>query len=243
MRTDPKAAFERLPLVAAADPATFEGGAVPPREDRPSICVESNGVRSPIFSLSVVNLPTVSAARSRIPLPVLHRASRRASEEGGGDVAAIRGTDVLLHIAPTMDARRAGGSCWTTARRSRSTTQADGTLTGSFKIDRAGVLQDRADRPARREGGRVAAVHDRRASTISRRRCASASRGATRRRARSKNSSSRRAADDDYGVKTSAAVLLGERRRRRRRCRCSAARSRCTRSRAPATRSISRSWV
>ena len=44
----------------------------------------------------------------------------------------------------------------------RSTTQADGMLTGSFKIAEDGYYHVELDGPARREGHRVAEVHDRR---------------------------------------------------------------------------------
>ena len=160
MRTDPKAAFERLPLVAAADPAAFEGMLFH-LEKSTEYYVESNGVDSPIFSLTVVDLPTVSTSwisnTASRPTPVCAAQAVKAAATS----RRIRGTEVLLHITPTM-ATPSGRILLNDGASQPLTTQADGTLTGSFKIDRAGVLQDRADGSARREGGRVAAVHDRR---------------------------------------------------------------------------------
>jgi hypothetical protein len=138
MRTDPKAAFERLPLVAAADPATFEG-VLFHLEKSTEYLVESNGVRSPIFSLSVVNLPTVSQLDLEYRFPSYTGLAPR-KQEGGGDVAAIRGTDVLLHIVPTM-AAPSGRIILADGASQPLTTQADGTLTGSFKITAQGFYK------------------------------------------------------------------------------------------------------
>ena len=138
MRTDPKAAFERLPLVAAADPATFEG-VLFHLEKSTEYLVESNGVRSPIFSLSVVNLPTVSQLDLEYRFPAYTGLAPR-KQEGGGDVAAIRGTDVLLHIVPTM-AAPSGRILLNDGASQPLTTQQDGTLTGSFKITAQGFYK------------------------------------------------------------------------------------------------------
>src|SRR6185436_12985499 len=59
MRTAPNAPFEKLPLVPGAEPGSFDG-VLFHLDKTTEYLVESNGVRSPIFSLAVVNLPTVS---------------------------------------------------------------------------------------------------------------------------------------------------------------------------------------
>src|SRR5262245_6597971 len=138
IRTDPKAAFERLPLVPSADPTTFEG-VLFHLEKSTEYLVESNGVRSPIFSLSVVNLPTVSELDLEYRFPAYTGLAPR-KQEGGGDVAAIRGTDVLLHITPTM-AAPSGRILLNDGASEALTTQADGTLTGSFKISAQGFYK------------------------------------------------------------------------------------------------------
>src|SRR5262249_13975931 len=139
MRTDPKASFERLPLVAASDPSTFEG-VLFHLEKSTEYLVESNGVRSPVFSLSVVLLPTVSQLDLEYRFPAYTGLTPR-KQEGGGDVAAIRGTDVLLHIVPTM-AAPSGRILLNDGGESQPlTTQADGTLTGSFKITGQGFYK------------------------------------------------------------------------------------------------------
>jgi len=138
VRTDPKAAFERLPLVAAADPGTFEG-VLFHLEKSTEYLIESNGVRSPIFSLAVVMLPTVSQLDLEYRFPAYTGLAPR-KQEGGGDVAAIRGTDVLLHIVPTM-AAPSGRILLNDGASEPLTTQADGTLTGSFKIAAQGFYK------------------------------------------------------------------------------------------------------
>ena len=58
MRSDPAASFERVPLVRSKDSDGFEG-VLFHVEKTTEYYVESNGVRSPAFSMTVVDLPTV----------------------------------------------------------------------------------------------------------------------------------------------------------------------------------------
>src|ERR1700722_12538380 len=58
MRSAPGAAFERMPLIPAADPAAFEGMLFHV-EKATDYYVESNGVRSKTFTMTVVDLPVV----------------------------------------------------------------------------------------------------------------------------------------------------------------------------------------
>ena len=101
MRTAPSAPFERVPLIAGAQPGTFEG--VLFHLEKPTeYYVESNGVRSPasgIYTLAVVDLPTVSQLEIEYHFPAYTGLAPRKAE--GGDVAAIRGTEVQLHVVPT----------------------------------------------------------------------------------------------------------------------------------------------
>src|SRR5258705_3036711 len=59
MRTEPNGSFDRVPLIAGAQPGTFEGMLF--HLEKPTeYYVESNGVRSGRFTLAVVDLPTVA---------------------------------------------------------------------------------------------------------------------------------------------------------------------------------------
>ena len=95
--------------------------------------------------------------------------------------------------SPTMATPGGRDAARTRRRRAPLTRQADGTLTGSFKIDEQGFYRIELDGPQGEKVERVAAVHDRRHRRSARRRSASPSRGATRRRPRSKKCSPRRA--------------------------------------------------
>jgi uncharacterized protein DUF4175 len=138
IRNAPNAAFDRVALTPSAEPGAFEG-VLFHLEKSSDYLVESNGVRSPLFSLSVVDLPTVAQLDLEYHFPAYTGLEPR-KQEGGGDVAAIRGTDVMLHIVPTMKAP--GGRILLNDGASEPlTTQADGTLTGSFKIAAQGYYK------------------------------------------------------------------------------------------------------
>src|SRR5437773_7087186 len=137
MRTAPGAPFDRVPLIAGAQPGAFEGMLF--HLEKPTeYFVESNGVRSGTFTLTVVDLPTVSQLDLEYRYPAYTGLAPRKTE--GGDVAAIRGTEVVLHVVPTMttpDGRvlLSDGGARPLVR------QADGSLTSSFKIDHQGLYR------------------------------------------------------------------------------------------------------
>src|SRR5436309_237409 len=143
MRSSPGAPFERVPLIAAtgADAAangTFEGMLF--HLEKPvDYYVESNGVRSPMFTLSVVDLPTVAQLDLEYHFPAYTGLAPR-KVEGGGDVAAIRGTDVQLRITPTM-AAPGGRILLNDGAAAPPAVKSDGTLTGAFKIERQGFYR------------------------------------------------------------------------------------------------------
>jgi len=140
MRSAPSAPFERVPLIAGTQPGAFEG--VLFHLEKPTeYFVESNGVRSPasgVYSLAVVELPTVSQLEVEYHFPAYTGLAARKSE--GGDVAAIRGTEVQLHVVPTM-ATPGGRILMKDGGAMPLTTGPDGTLTGSFKIDTQGFYR------------------------------------------------------------------------------------------------------
>lgn len=147
MRTATNAPFERVPLVpsaangpgSAGDAAgTFEGMLF--HLEKPTLYyVEANGVLSPKFTLEVVDLPTVQQLDLEYHFPAYTNLPPR-KVDGGGDVAALRGTDVQLHITPTM--KTPGGQVILSDGASTPlTTGADGTLTGSFAIKEQGFYR------------------------------------------------------------------------------------------------------
>ena len=138
MRTTPGAAFERVPLVPTTDPIAFEGMLFH-LDKATEYYVESNGVRSPTFSMSVLDLPTVKQLELEYHFPA-YTALPPRKVETGGDVAALRGTEVVVHVVPTM-ATPGGSILLNDSASSALTTQPDGSLTGSFKIERQGFYK------------------------------------------------------------------------------------------------------
>ena len=95
--------------------------------------VESNGVRSPSFSMTVLDLPTVDKLVLEYRFPAYTGLEPRMVDPGG-DVAAIHGTEVRLHVTPTM--KTTGGRVMLNDSDTAALeVQADGTLAGSFKVD------------------------------------------------------------------------------------------------------------
>ena len=76
MRTAPNLPFDRVPLIAAAEPGTFEGMLFH-LEKETEYFVESNGVHSPHLHAVGRQPADRLGARGRVPLPRLHRACRR----------------------------------------------------------------------------------------------------------------------------------------------------------------------
>src|SRR6476469_1442119 len=137
MRNTANAAFERVPLIAGKDPGQFEGMLFH-LEKQTEYYVESNGVRSEKFSLSVVELPTVQQMDLEYRFPAYTGMEPRKAD--GGDVAAIRGTDVVLHVTPTMSTPE-GKILLSDGSPQPLTRNADGTLTGTFKITKQGFCR------------------------------------------------------------------------------------------------------
>jgi hypothetical protein len=138
MRSAQNAAYDRVPLIASKEPATFEG--VLFHLEKPTeYYVESNGVRSEKFTLDVVDLPTVKDLDLEYRFPAYTGLAPRQQSDGG-DVAAIRGTEVALHVVPTMTAPD-GRIVLSDGSSQPLTRQADGALTGSFKIAQQGFYR------------------------------------------------------------------------------------------------------
>src|SRR3954451_18845871 len=137
MRAASNGSFNRVPLIASAQPGAFEGMLFH-LEKETEYYVESNGVRSGKFTLSVVDLPTVKDLDLEYRFPAYTGLAPRKAE--GGDVAAIRGTEVALHVVPTM-ATPDGKILLSEGGALPLTRQADGSLTGSFPIKSQGFYR------------------------------------------------------------------------------------------------------
>ena len=149
MRSD-NGAFERVPLIASDKVEGGFEGVLFHLDKKTEYYVESNGVYSPRFALDVVNLPTVQNLDLEYRFPAYTGLSPRKIE-GSGDVAAIKGTDVVLHVTPTMktpggrilifQGAAAPGLDNADGSAFPLTTQSDGTLTGQFAIKQQGFYK------------------------------------------------------------------------------------------------------
>ena len=137
-RSSPGAQFERIPLVAGANPAAFE--AMLFHVDKGTeYYVEANGVHSPTFTMTVLDLPTVGKLELEYHFPA-YTGMPTQKVDIGGDVAAIRGTEVWLKVTPTM-ASPDGKIVVNDAASGGLTKQADGTLTGKFVVKDEGFYK------------------------------------------------------------------------------------------------------
>src|SRR3954470_6967551 len=137
MRVGPDGSFDRVPLIAAAQPGTFEGMLFH-LEKATEYYVESNGVQSGKFTLSVVDLPTVAQLDVEYRFPAYTGLAPRKVE--GGDLAAIRGTEVFLHVVPSMTTPD-GRIVLSEGAAAPLVRQGDGSLIGSFKITQQGFYR------------------------------------------------------------------------------------------------------
>ena len=150
LRRAPTAAFEALPLVRGED-GRYEGmlfDVAAPLE----YFVEADGVRSPVFTLTVVELPYVERLELEYHFPA-YTGLEPQKIENGGDIAVLKGTEVRLRVFPTM--KTTGGRVALNEKESAAlTAQADGSLTAAFKADRDGFYRIELDAAA---GQRTAA--------------------------------------------------------------------------------------
>jgi hypothetical protein len=131
VRNDPEGQFERVPLVASGEGGMFEGMLFH-LEKSSDYYVESNGVRSGTFKLDVVDLPTVDKLAMEYRFPAYTGLEPRTVDPGG-DVAAIKGTEVRLKITPTMTTP--GGRIILNEKDSLPLSkEADGTFTANFTV-------------------------------------------------------------------------------------------------------------
>jgi hypothetical protein len=149
-RKSAEEAFQQVPMVRA-DNGDYDGMLFD-LADTLEYYVEASGVRSPNFTLTVVELPYVKQLDLEYHFPAYTGLEPRLVEDGG-DVAALSGTEVRLKVQPTMST----GSGRIVLHDGSSvplTANADGTLAGSLKVSENGFYKIELDGPS---GEKVAA--------------------------------------------------------------------------------------
>jgi hypothetical protein len=144
------ASYERVAMLKGED-GRYEG-LLFDLSDHLEYFVEAAGVRSPVFTLKVVELPYVKKLDLEYRFPSYTGLEPRTVEDGG-DIAVLAGTDVSLTITPTMASK--GGRVVIGDKDSVPITAApDGTLTASFTARADGFYRIELDAPG---GERVTA--------------------------------------------------------------------------------------
>ncbi|MBW3535069.1 MAG: DUF4175 family protein [Gemmatimonadetes bacterium] len=100
--------------------------------------VESDGVRSPTHRITVADLPYVGRMDHELRFPSWARLPPRVVEDGG-DVAALRGTEVRLTVHPTLPTT--AGRVLLDQDTLNLAAGGEGTLTGSFRVDAPGFYR------------------------------------------------------------------------------------------------------
>jgi hypothetical protein len=150
VRRDPAQLFESMPLASSGTRA-FEGllfNVSAPLEYQ----VETDGAKSPVFTLTVVDLPYVQQLNLEYYFPA-YTGREPQLVENGGDIAVLAGTKVRAKITATMKVPggriRLNDSDVVELQRA-----ADGTLSGIFMASNDGFYRVELDAPT---GERIAA--------------------------------------------------------------------------------------
>ena len=134
-RDDDAKEYDSIPLAAAPTGDAYMGILFDLKKPV-TYYVKSNGVTSSTYTMTLVDLPAVDEMEVEYVFPAYTGLPNQVVKPGG-DVAALRGTEVRLKIKPTM-ATPGGAVAVDPSGASVLTTQGDGTLTGGFKIDNDG---------------------------------------------------------------------------------------------------------
>src|SRR4029077_5008433 len=136
IRKTPTAPFERVPLIRTED--KYEGtlfDVAAPVE----YFVEAVGVRSPVFTLKVADMPYVQKLELEYHFPAYTGLQPRKIEDGG-DIAVLRGTEIRVRAVPTM-AASAGAIVVDDKTQVQMAGQPDGALKANFVADHVGFYR------------------------------------------------------------------------------------------------------
>src|SRR5260221_1250327 len=136
IRKSPTAAFERVPLIRSED--KYEGtlfDVAAPVE----YFVEAVGVRSPLYTLKVADMPYVQKLELEYHFPAYTGLQPRKIEDGG-DIAVLTGTEIRVRAVPTM-AAAAGAIVVDDKTQVPMTVESDGALKANFVADHDGFYR------------------------------------------------------------------------------------------------------
>jgi hypothetical protein len=108
-------------------------------DDESEYFVEASGIRSPLYRIDVAELPYVERMTLEYNFPAYTGLSPLLQEDGG-DIAAVKGTEVRLLISPTLPVT--GGAIVVENRDTLPlTVLEDGTLTAELRVSENGLYR------------------------------------------------------------------------------------------------------
>ncbi|MGH7718428.1 MAG: DUF4175 family protein, partial [Gemmatimonadaceae bacterium] len=138
VRRDSTGEPERVAMSAGADSGEFVFRLFD-IDERTEYFVESNGIRSPVYRIDVVALPYVQRIDLEYRFPA-YTGMAPQIVENGGDIAALRGTTVIVRATPTMPVR--AGHIVIEGRDTIPLVPGDsGVLSGTLKVAREGFYK------------------------------------------------------------------------------------------------------
>ncbi len=156
MRAEGEQTFQRVPLVESSEAGSFEGMLFDLKKPL-SYYVEADGVASPTYKMALVELPAVDTLELEYVFPA-YTGLPPQTVESGGDVAALRGTQVRVKVKSTMTTP--GGALALDPGAPAPLAVARTASSPELHDCRRRLLPRRADRPEGRARHRVAEVHD-----------------------------------------------------------------------------------
>ncbi|MGE3345566.1 MAG: DUF4175 family protein, partial [Vicinamibacterales bacterium] len=144
MRSGTEGEYIRVPLVPGLEDGMFEGILFDVMLDT-EYFVESDGVRSDTFRMTMVDLPAVKTMDHEYRFPAYTKLPAQTIE-GAGDIASVKGTVVRMQIASTM-ATTGGRIVFGDDSSVPLQVAEDGTLSGEFTIKDKGIYRIELEGP------------------------------------------------------------------------------------------------
>ena len=152
MRSAPEAPWQPVPLIpqdvlddGPPPVGAFETVLFDIRE-KTDYYVDAAGVRSATFTVDVIDLPYVDRLELEYRFPAYTGLEPRLIQDGG-DIAVLRGTEVLMRVFPTMRAP-SGRLVFDETAAADLSLREDGSLTAAFTIEEDGFYQVELEGPS-----------------------------------------------------------------------------------------------
>ena len=136
VRTGSDSSFSRIPMVALQDDSAAFEVLLFQLRDNAEYFVSSGDIRSPVYRITVEDLPYVDAISLEYRFPA-YTGLPPEIVEGGGDIAALRGTTAIVRATTTVPVQ-SGRIVFDNGTSVPLAADSTGTLSAAFRIDRPG---------------------------------------------------------------------------------------------------------